>query len=231
MRLIRSIAVGVVAACLGLWTTADSSALVVQGPMLADPTPNGVGWWRGASAVAIGPRHIISAKHLGGVPGEGFLIDGVAYPSVKITQHPTADFAIIELATDLPYWHDLGIRAKKGDQVWIGGLGQVAGVASGGGIQWSNGREERWGRNKLDKVKNGRFEIKFDKGNKALPNEAIFSMGDSGAGVFTQVNGSLQLVGIATNVQGSGVATYGQKGSGVDVTAYRGWISQIMQGG
>lgn len=231
MRPVRC-AIAITCLCgLGLLTPAQTTALIVQGEPMTAPAGNGVGWWRGATAVAIGPRHILSARHLGGTVGEGFILDGVPYASVKITNHPTADLALIELNADIPVWHDIAVRAKKGDSVFIGGLGRVAGTSSSGGIQWSSTRDERWGRNKLASVKGGRFTIKFDKGRKGVVNEAIFAHGDSGAGVFIEVQGELQLVGIATNVQGNEFAAYGSMGSGVDVTSLRGWISIVMAGG
>jgi hypothetical protein len=217
----------VAAAALILGAASHTPALVVRGNRMPDPAGNGVGWWRGATAVAIGPNHILTARHLGGAPGDGFILDGKTYESLAIHVHPNADLAIVRVKGDIPSWHAIANRAKKGSNVYIGGFGRVAGVEQADGITWSNLREERWGRNKLNKVVAGFFEIKFDK-NRRLVNEAQFAHGDSGAGVFVLTGGTLQLVGIATNVQGSEIAAWGSKGVGVDVTTYRAWIESVM---
>lgn len=224
-RVVLSTAIAL--AGLSFTATTPTSALIVRGERMPDPAANGVGWWRGATAVAIGPNHILSARHLGGSPGDGFLIDGKNYPSTAVTLHPSADLAVIRVKGQLPGWHTIASRARKGNNVYLGGMGRVAATEQADGITWSTTREERWGRNKLAKVVGGLFEIKFDQSNR-LVNEAQFAHGDSGAGVFILAGGTLQLVGIATNVQGSEISRWGSKGVGVDVTVHRAWIEGAM---
>lgn len=216
-------------ACVGVALIAPqpTSALIVRGERMVDPANNGVGWWRGGGAVAIGPNHILSARHLGGSPGDGFVIDGKTYTSTAITLHPNADLAVIRIKETLPAWHPIANRLKKGNNVYIGGMGRVAGVEQSDGITWSQTREERWGRNKINKIVPGFFEIKFDKGRR-LVNECHFAHGDSGSGVFIKAGNVYQLVGIATHTEGAEISRWGAKGVGVDVTYYRSWIESAV---
>ncbi len=202
----------------------SAPALVVPSGNMAEPT-NYVGWWRGATGVAVGPRHVLSARHLAGVAGEGFQLDGQWYTAVRVTNHPQLDIALIVVDRDLPGYHPIASRIRKGDRVLLAGLGRGAAGIDRGGVSWSDLRTERWGENVVAGAKKGLITVKLRKPRKALAHEAVFAHGDSGGGVFVgHSSGVPALAGIAVGADGDGYSRYGASGYALDVTGLMPWI-------
>lgn len=214
------------AAALGL--SPDAGALIVQGGSMPRPDLAFIGEWNGSSAVAVGPRTIITAAHVGGGAGMSFVMDGRAYASIDAVTHPAADLMVVHLGEDLPGWHDLapaGAAARGGEAI-LGGMGRVAAEAVPGGLAWSAARAESWGRNIIDRAADGLLAFDFDDGRAALEHEAAFALHDSGGGVFLRGDdGALRLAGLAVSIDGAlGTSRFGGHSFALDLSAYAGFI-------
>jgi len=209
-------------------STPRAEALVVDGTPLAIPVKSWVGSWNGATAVAIGPRAIITAKHVQGYATQSFLMDGVYYPAKSIAQHPTCDLQVIELQKDLPGWHQLATSATAGQKVVVAGNGYVAGTSTSKGYNWASTRAETWGMNSLDSVTSWYLVTKFNSG-APNPSEASFATYDSGGGVFVQQpDGSLALAGVIVSVSSStGFSAYGDRGYSINLIPQATWMAQF----
>ena len=208
-----------------LWTS-DAEALVVHGTPLAKPAKSYVGSWNGSSAVAIGPRAVITAKHVQGYVTQRFTMDGVQYTVKAIHQHPSADIQVIELNNQLPGWHKVAGTPYPGQRTTIFGMGYVAGAGTSQGYAWSSSRAETWGLNTIDTVTSWYLVTRFDNSANS-PSEAMFATFDSGGGVFVeQSGGTLALAGIAVSVSSStGFSAFGDRGYAVNVAAQSAWLA------
>ena len=209
--------------------TPRAEALVVDGSPLPIPVKSYVGAWNGSTAIAIGPRAVLTAKHVQGYTTQQFLMDGVYYPVKAIHQNPSADLQVIELNKDLPGWHPLATGVTPGQQVTVVGNGYVAGTESSKGYTWSSARTETWGMNTLDSVTSWYLVTKFNN-TAPNPSEATFATYDSGGGVFLQQpNGNLALAGIIVSVSSStGFSAYGDRGYSVNLVPQANWLSPFV---
>lgn len=195
-----------------------------------------VGSWNGASAVAIGPRWAISARHVGGYAGGILTVRGQTFTADRIIQNRAEDFELIHLTDDLPGWHPLapsgGVAA--GQRVVLGAMGFRAGKQLSDGYDWSGGTGEAWGANVADQV-GSRIMTTFDdpSGPSAVPGEAAFVASDSGGGVFVEGrHGVLRLAAIATSSSSAfGRTRFGDVSFALNLDSYRGWITAIVQPG
>lgn len=222
-----TIAAGCLAA-LGAATlcTPNAEALVVHGAPLAKPAKSYVGSWNGSSAVAIGPRAVVTAKHVQGLVTQRFTMNGVQYTVKAIHPHPSADMQIIELNNQLPGWHKLAVTPYPGQRTTICGMGYIAGAGTSQGYAWSSTRAETWGMNTIDTVTTWYLVTRFDN-SVNNPSEAMFATFDSGGGVFIeQPDGSLAIAGIAVSVSSStGFSAFGDRGYAVNVAAQAAWLA------
>lgn len=203
-------------ACAGLLGGAGVSfGLIVQEPALPKPANTFVGTWNGSSAVAVGSRWVVTAKHVGGTVGQTFVMNGVAYAATAIySPPPPADLQLIELQSVLPGWHLIAPQPTTGTQVTVVGFGYQAGSTIATGVNWSDQRGETWGQNTLDYVGTSAMSFRFQRSNQGgIAHECAGATHDSGGGVFvTMPSGALRLVGIITSIDGPlGFTTYSSR--------------------
>jgi len=209
----------------------DAEAIVCANRDALDTPANGyVGWWNGSSAVCVGPNWIVSAKHVGGTVNGLFWMRGVSYRAVEIRQHPTQDIQIIRVAETLPGYHRLATNVTAGDLAILGGYGNTAGTAVANGFDWTGAQAETWGANLIENA-GTLIVIDFDSpgSSTAVPNESIFAVHDSGAGLFVYgLDGSLELAGVAVSVTGYGSSVYGNSAFCLNMDFLRTWIQPTV---
>ena len=222
----------VIGAALVLHAASADAVIVSGGNGMPAPANGYVGWWNGSSGVCVSPYWVMSAKHVGGAPGDSFLIKGKWYQCVEIVTNPVYDVQLIRVSSPLPGWHRLGTDAAAGDPVVLGGYGvtTTGPVTGNAGWNWSGQQEETWGANLLAGTGN-LLQIIFNAPSnpQSVAYEATFSVHDSGAGLFTfGSDGALDLVGIAVSVTGWGESDYGSSAFCVNIDLVRNWAMPII---
>jgi len=187
-------------------TTAPTGALANSGWQW-------VGTWGGFQATAVGPSHILAAKHVGGAVGEGFTLNGVTYTATAFFDHPTSDLRLWKIQGTLPSWAPLyRLPDENGKAIVVFGRGvtrgpevRVNGVLKGWQFGPGDGRL-RWGRNVImDVLPNvagwgSVLAAKFDA--PGVENEAFFTVGDSSGPAFIQDGATWRLAGLGAYVDG-----------------------------
>ena len=206
-----------------------SSGVVIDGAPITVPESSYIGRWRGASAVAIGPNHAITAKHNGGTTANSLNMQSHQYQAVALYPHPTADIMIIEVDEPLPGWHEIADSVSTGQTVVLGGMGYHAGESTPYGFYWTNFGGERWALNDLEFVTNYFLGIEFDD----MPfsgHEGIFALYDSGGGLFVvDENAQLRLAGIAISIDSLfGFSAFGDRAYAINMTSYKEFVSSIV---
>ena len=100
-------------------------------PGTADASWSWVGLMGGCSAVAIGPRTVITAAHVG---ASDFSLNGRSYGMASTAVAPkiggsAIDLRVVQLSANLPGWYDLGTSAKAKSAITMVGYG-AAGVVN-----------------------------------------------------------------------------------------------------
>lgn len=213
----------------------SAQGLIIHAGSSVKPSTSYVGMFNGGTAVAVGPREILTAAHVGGGRGDRFWLGGQSYRAVTTLTSDTADLMRVTLDRDLPGYYPVADRSlKRGARLTIAGFGLTGEGADRSGFGWSDDRAELWGHNRLDAARDGHLFFKFDK--KGGANEAILTPGDSGGAVFiTGPGGELILAGINRGVyqRVPGRSTFGDISVAVDLTAYGGFLGglAIVPGG
>lgn len=203
-----------------------AEAVVVVGDAPAQPSSSYVGWWNGATGVAVGSHWVISARHVGGQAGSVFTLGDQQYTADLVVGHPTEDVLLARLTEPLPGYHRLSPLATAGQEVLLAGMGFRAGESLGNGWTWGGGAGLAWGSNRLDGV-GARMLLTFDAPSSpaATAAESIFTLLDSGGGVFTDGPLGPELAGIAVSVSGPfGTSLYGARSFAVNLDPLRAWI-------
>lgn len=210
-----------------------AGAIVVQGGSMDRPDRAFIGRWGGSSAVAIGPRAVLTAAHVGGGPGGTFTLDDQSYRATATTRHASDDLMIVHLDADLPGWHEIAPSVHAGTSVILGGFGRTAGEASAGSIAWSDRAAEAWGRNIVDRSSRGLLSFDFDAARAGIEHEAAFAHFDSGGGVFVEgPDGSLLLAALAVGIDGPiGSSPFGSRSYAADLSLHQGFIAGIPSPG
>lgn len=182
----------------------------------------GSGWelqgrWRSFLGTPIARNLFITAKHVGGAPGELFSFQGTDYTVIEAFADPQSDLRIFKVCGLFPAYAGLYSRSDElGKRVVLFGRGtrrgaEVQGPALIGeelkGWRWGTPDGVlRWGENVVS------TNVAAGLGTGALlgldfnanggPNEAHFSSGDSGGAVFIQDGGGWKLAGINYAVDG-----------------------------
>jgi hypothetical protein len=184
-------------------------------------------WAGGFTGTPVAPQYFLSAKHIGGTLGGGFVYNGVSYTTTAVTNIADTDLRLWKIdgtfPTFAPMWSSSDgseLNALNGNFVGVGrGTQRGAEIfhqTSGQFKGWAWGVRDfvqRWGENKtsgfLDWSATGDQKIitfNFDasgSGN-AGANEFALSTGDSGGGAYLRVNGTgpWKLIGIMSGVSG-----------------------------
>lgn len=183
----------------------------------------GSGWqyegdWHGFTGTAIGPHSFITAAHVGGFPGETFVLDGKNYRAIDATTLPGTDLCVWRVTGTLPLWATLykGSGEVGRDIVMFGrGTDRGAPIRVGGAIHgWqANGSDSRlsWGRSWVSALIPPQalttastfgdgLAAPFDA--DAGPDAGGVSGGDSGGGVFLKDDdGQWKLAGVIYGVE------------------------------
>lgn len=194
---------------LGLvFAAAPASYAIVAAPFggvtPVDTTFTFVGQINGASAVAVGPRTVLTARHVG--PGN-FTLGSSTYTELNHVFAPTVanpdgsgntniDLVLVNLTSDLPGWYNIANSVSNNSTVTMvgyGGTGVVNATNTGYTITTGAGNIRRAGNNTLDGTEfvngEGSSLLSF---LDAAPEAAVVG-GDSGGGWFV----GNQLVGIS----------------------------------
>ena len=148
------------------------------------------------TAVGVAPNYFLTAQHFNS--GATVTMEGVDYPIIEIIDSPAQYGANPDLrllrTTDLPGWYKPNPNelAHGDDLVMIGtGYSGYYDESDGGYyLDMATGRAKRWGTNQhrttywLDGSDHSQYAIHADCIMGQTPNEATFTFGDSGAGVF-----------------------------------------------
>ncbi len=233
-RMRRAAALGAIGVVGTLaWVPRAHGVVVAGHDPMQRPLNGYVGSWNGSSAVCIGPNWIISAKHVGGSVGGFFTMRGVQYRAVEIVPHPSQDIELIRVAETLPGYHRIATGVTSGDVGVLGGCGVTGAPTYNNGYAWTGPHQETWGMNTIEGV-GSLISVRFDNpaSAEAVPNEAIFAVNDSGAGLFVYAaDGSLELAGVAVSVTGFGSSVYGNWAFSVKLDSLRTWILPIADPG
>jgi hypothetical protein len=170
-------------------------------------------------ATAVGPNHIITAAHQGGVPGTPFTYNGVNYFTVAFADgSPSKDFGDLRLLrVDRPILSyaplfnaatDGGADAEVGDTAVLIGRGATRGdvfVHNGTERGWNWGDRDnrrRWGQNVVTSVNDtGGVYLRLNFDNPGVTtNEVALAAGDSGGAGFILANGEWKLAGVMSGV-------------------------------
>ena len=184
---------------------------------LADSGWDLQGRWGTFLGTPIAPNLFITAKHVGGAPGQTFSFRGVNYPAVDSFADPQSDLRIFKVCGIFPAFAGLYATSDEiGRRMMIFGRGTRRGVEVQGdaavgtelkGWQWGAGDGVvRWGTNVVSTV-SGAIEglgqllaADFDAGAGA--SECHLSSGDSGGAIFIHAGGTWKLAGINYAVDG-----------------------------
>lgn len=172
-----------------------------------------VGQWGGFQGAPIGSHHFIAARHIGGVVGDTFILNGVSYTTVASFDDTLSDLRIWQVGETFPSWAPLCRASDEVSRLLIvfgRGLtrgAEVRDVATNTlrGWQWGAGEGRlRWGQNVVSSLMNGGsywgelLYAKFDAAGGA--NEAHLASGDSSGPVFINDGSGWKLAGVAAAV-------------------------------
>ena len=196
-----------------------------------------VGTWGGFQGAPIGPHHFLAARHVGGIVGDPFVLNGTSYPTVASFDDTLSDLRIWQISGTFPSWAPLyraSDEVTKPLVVFGRGLTRgaavntvmsVSGVPPGSlaGWQWGAGDGKlRWGQNVVSSAVNGGsywgalLYATFDA--TGGPNEAHLATGDSSGPVFIDDGTGWKLAGIAAAVDSSFNTT--NSGSGFNAAIF-----------
>ena len=208
--------------CCGLGLPV-ARAIIVFGsgdPVRNTAPPSGAleasGWhwqgrWQFALGTVIGPRQFLTARHLGGAPGDVFEFRGLHYRTVALTNRPGTDFNVFTVAGRFADFAPLNTGAHEaGRPLMLFGRGGRRGEAVLGRGWWVGDYDgaQRWGTNTVkglvgaDQSPAGELLV-FDFSGSAGADEGIYSGGDSGSGAFLlDRDGQWKLAGVGYAVEG-----------------------------
>ena len=216
---------------------------------------DGIGKVGDGSAVAIGNRWFLTARHFSvGVGAEIELPDGSLHTvtdgynaPIPSGQTYAPDLRIVRVAEEMDYWRDLysGSFASNAPAIMAGTgySGTVDPVHDTFMWNTGTGREWRWGTNSIDGTQlmqvstgSGTFRstcLKMGFNDTRTDYEAGFGNGDSGGGTFVYQDGQWNLAGINAYIDLLGAPTpppY-DVSYAVSVPVSAGWIRTIVPDG
>jgi hypothetical protein len=226
--------------CVSVSAHAVVATTSKDSPLTADSVWSFVGSMGGASAVAIGPRTVLTAGH---VAADDFQLGSQTYRFASTSLAPTVkkkpvDLRIVQLADTLPGWYEVAKSVSSKSSVTMVGYGQTGVVNSvANGYEITGGAAvRRAGQNTITS------KSTTDRGPSLLSmldtaGEAALASGDSGGGWF--VKGKLVGISAFTYNKDARKATYGFSkkayfGSGaIDLTnsTLQAWLKGLSKRG
>jgi hypothetical protein len=203
----------------------------------------------GASGVMVGPREVVTAKHVvAGVTDPTavvFRLDlpgGTVYlPVSQIYQDPNADIALVMLAsnTGLTGYSMYSNSNEMNKNVTLVGFGST-GTGSTGSLNGDPRGTKRQATNVINGVgySNGTDVISYTFDANGPITEGMITYGDSGGATFiTDTLGNLRLAGIHSSIsQGQGHAgspalgQYGDTAYDIRMSTYSTWVARMVPG-
>lgn len=209
--------------CFGFLSAVRCLAVIVYtDPGRLDTAPTGklanAGWqyegnFFGFTGTAIAPNYFITAAHIGGGVGQGFLYNGAEYITTAFYDDPNSDLRIWKVDGTLPAYATIDAKKNEvGKQAIIFGRGTDRGDAlivkkKVRGWEWGAADDNlSWGTNRISsatKINGGDNVLAFKfSASKSKPDEATISEGDSGGGVFVKIGKSWELAGVNFTASG-----------------------------
>ena len=196
------------------YSTSDPSYnTTVPTGLMANSGWQWVGYWGGFQGAVIGPHHFIAARHVGGIVGDAFVLNGASYTTVASFDDAVSDLRIWQVSGTFPSWAPL-YRANDevGKSLIVFGRGLIRGAEVRDaatntlcGWQWgANDGQLRWGQNVVKStVEGGSYwgallYATFDATGGT--NEAHLAVGDSSGPVFINDGAGWKLAGVAAAV-------------------------------
>jgi hypothetical protein len=224
--------------CLAIGVLASSgtagavvvSDAVAWAPPAVESSPRFIGRIIGGSGVAIGPRWVATATHVGASLGSHFALAGETYIATQVRRHPSTDLTLIEVDRDMPGWHPLANRPLPLEPVLLAGFGNTRGAALSNGYSW-DASDFAIGANRVESL-GTRLGVRFDAPDSPnyTPGESLFAIGDSGGGLFTLgEDGLLELAGLAVSISGDRQSTrFNDWAYAVNLDSLQGWIIALV---
>jgi hypothetical protein len=171
-----------------------------------------IGLWGAYVGTVVGPRHFLTARHVGGQVGDPFVFQGRTYTALAFADDPDTDLRLVRVCGTLPgpvappYTNFnetskslvvMGRGTQRGSEVRVGGVlkGWTWGLADTG---------LRWGENRVTglvpSTTTNFLMVNFDATGGT--NEAHLSTGDSSGPVFIKEGTVWKLAGINYAVDG-----------------------------
>jgi hypothetical protein len=181
------------------------------------------GLWGIFLGTPIAPKYFITVEHVGGSPGNKFVLGGKEYTTAASFDDPESDLRIWRIRETFPTYAELyprddelgrnfvvfGRGTQRGDEVIIDGL---FGSHFRGWYWGSLDGRQRWGENRVAEIISdagldgagkrigGLLRVRFNAGQGV--NHAHLSNGDSTGGVFIKDGNTWKLAGINYAVDG-----------------------------
>lgn len=184
-------------------------------PPTAELADSGWQWQgnsRGFGGTPIAPYLFLTARHVGGQVGDVFVLGDQRYLATARHLDPDSDLAIWQVSSVFPSFAPLFQGSDEPGQecvIFGHGLGRGSAVEVQGvlkGWRWGGSSGTlRWGRNVVVEVVEQAegpdlLALAFDE--SGLPDEASWTGGDSGSGLFLREAGEWRLAGVAFAVDG-----------------------------
>ena len=165
------------------------------------------GSWQVGGGVAVAPNYFLTAQHLGGTPGQSFVVDGRTFVAGSFTDIAGSDLRLIKINGTFPAYAPLYRGApgsEAGQAISMIGFGRYAHgspVTTGttqNGWNWGAAASKNFAMNTADGVVTLSGSQLLDYTFKPISgrNEGIYSVGDSGGGTFIKTGGAWRLAGI-----------------------------------
>lgn len=182
------------------------------------------GYWGNFVGTPIAPNYFITAAHVGGNIGDSFYFRGEAYTTSAVFKDSATDLQIWRVSGTFPAYAPVYARNDEvGKNLVVFGRGTQRGVeVHAGGLLgsslkgWQWGTYDgvlRWGQNHVEEIitapanstlgPQGAQILRATFDENGGVNEADFSYGDSGGGIFINDGSAWKLAGINLAVEGA----------------------------
>ncbi len=170
------------------------------------------------SGTAVGPRHVLTAVHLGVGTNSTLTLGALTYPIIDVVDCPDTDLRLLRVGGRFPRWANLHTATNEvGKRAVLFGRGGPRGAAITSerpegpvlcGWRWTlSDQKLRWGTNVIEGIQPGTDENPGEYlaslfTDDAGDDEATVSVGDSGGGLFLEDDyGNWALGGVLSAVE------------------------------